>query len=76
MGSIPTARANLVEMEKFKAWFQTYSDELLYKVQWPSVADLQSSTITVLVASLLIALSIFAMDAVAGNAMSLLYGLF
>ncbi|HHG84351.1 MAG TPA: preprotein translocase subunit SecE [Bacteroidetes bacterium] len=63
-------------MDKIKAWFQTYSDELLYKVQWPSVPELQSSTITVLVASLLIALVIFAMDMVSSNAMTLLYGLF
>jgi preprotein translocase subunit SecE len=63
-------------MDRLKAWFQTYSDELLYKVQWPSVAELQSSTITVLVASLLIATAIFLMDAVSSNLMSLLYGLF
>ncbi len=63
-------------MDKLKAWFQAYSDELLYKVQWPSVAELQSSTITVLVASLLIAFVIFLMDAVSSNLMSVLYGLF
>ncbi len=63
-------------MDKVKSWFQTYTDELLYKVQWPSVAELQSSTITVLVASLLIATAIFLMDAVSSNLMSLLYGLF
>jgi len=63
-------------MDRLKAWFQTYSDELLYKVQWPSIAELQSSTITVLVASLLIAFAIFVMDIVSSNAMSLLYGLF
>jgi len=63
-------------MDRLKAWFQTYSDELLYKVQWPSVAELQSSTITVLVASLLIATSIFIMDALSSNIMSVLYGLF
>jgi preprotein translocase subunit SecE len=63
-------------MDRLKAWFQSYSDELLYKVQWPSVAELQSSTITVLVASLLIAFVIFLMDAVSSNLMSVLYGLF
>jgi preprotein translocase subunit SecE len=63
-------------MDRLKAWFQTYSDELLYKVQWPSVAELQSSTITVLVASLLIAAAIFIMDALSSNIMSVLYGLF
>ena len=63
-------------MNKIKAWLSTYSDELLYKVQWPSVPELQSSTITVLVASLLIALAIFLMDFVSSNALSFLYGLF
>ena len=63
-------------MEKVKAWFQTYSDELLYKVQWPSLPELQSSTITVLVASLLIALAIFVMDMASSNVMSVLYGIF
>ena len=63
-------------MDRLKAWFQTYSDELLYKVQWPSVAELQSSTITVLVASLLIATTIFVLDALSSNIMSVLYGLF
>lgn len=63
-------------MDKLRAWFQTYSDELLHKVQWPTVAELQSSTITVLVASLLIAVLIFAMDGVSSNVMSFLYGLF
>jgi preprotein translocase subunit SecE len=63
-------------MDRIKSWFQTYSDELLYKVQWPTIPELQSSTITVLVASLLIALAIFAMDGVASTVMSALYGLF
>lgn len=63
-------------MDKVKSWFQTYTDELLYKVQWPSVAELQSSTITVLVASLLIAFVIFVLDAASSNLMSVLYGLF
>ena len=63
-------------MDKLKAWFSTYSDELLYKVQWPSIPELQSSTITVLVASLLIALAIFLMDFASSNILDLLYGLF
>jgi len=62
-------------MTKLKAWFATYADELLYKVQWPSVPELQSSTVTVLVASLLIALAIFVMDFASSNVLSLLYGI-
>ncbi|PST82308.1 preprotein translocase subunit SecE [Pedobacter yulinensis] len=37
-------------------------DEMTQKVTWPSWGDLQSSAILVLVASLIIALMIFAMD--------------
>ena len=51
-------------MNNLRAIFNDYMEELLYKVQWPSFEDLQSSTITVLVASLLIAMIIFAMDTV------------
>ncbi|WNJ16919.1 preprotein translocase subunit SecE [Pontibacter sp. G13] len=49
-------------MEKLKATFQEYSDELLHKVQWPTLEELQSSTVTVLIASFMIALTIFVMD--------------
>ena len=43
-------------MDKLKALYKDYAEELLYKVQWPSFEDLQSSTITVLIASLITAL--------------------
>ncbi len=49
-------------MNKLRAFFKDYLEELLYKVQWPSFEDLQSSTITVLIASMIIALIIFVMD--------------
>lgn len=38
--------------------------ELAHKVTWPTFASLQSSTILVLVASIVIALIIFVMDAI------------
>ncbi|RMG28427.1 MAG: preprotein translocase subunit SecE [Bacteroidetes bacterium] len=63
-------------MNKFKAVFKEYTDELLYKVQWPSLEELQSSTVTVLVASILIALVIFIMDIVFETTMSGLYAIF
>ncbi|MCQ2209075.1 MAG: preprotein translocase subunit SecE [Paludibacteraceae bacterium] len=37
-------------------------DELVNKVSWPSAKELSNSAIVVLVASLLIALVVFAMD--------------
>jgi preprotein translocase subunit SecE len=52
-------------MNRIRAFFKDYLEELLYKVQWPSLEELQSSTVTVLIASLLIALIIFVMDTVA-----------
>jgi preprotein translocase subunit SecE len=63
-------------MEKLKAAFKDYSDELLYKVEWPSIEELQSSTVTIFVACLLLALVIFIMDLVFGTALGELYKLF
>jgi preprotein translocase subunit SecE len=63
-------------MENIRALFKEYSDELLYKVQWPTLENLQSSTVTVLIASLIIALIIFAMDAVFQVTMDGLYSFF
>ena len=63
-------------MDKLRAVFKDYLDELLYKVQWPSLEELQSSTVTVLIASIIIALIIFVMDFVFQNGMGALYGLF
>ncbi len=63
-------------MERLKSWFKNVMDELLYKVQWPTLEDLQSSTVTVLIASIIIALVIFAMDFVFNQGMGGLYSLF
>lgn len=46
-----------------KAFVESYN-ELVHKVTWPSFGDLQSTTIVVLVASLIIALVIALMDAI------------
>jgi preprotein translocase subunit SecE len=62
-------------MEKLKAFFKEYSEELLYKVQWPTVDELQSSTVTVFVASLLIALVVALMDFVFSNGLDYVYSL-
>jgi len=63
-------------MKKIREFFQEYSDELLFKVQWPAIADLQASTVTVLIASVLIASVIFVMDFGFSNIMKFLYELF
>ena len=49
--------------------------ELTYKVTWPSWAELQSSAIVVLAASLLIAIFVWIMDFVSKNGMMQLYKL-
>ena len=61
-------------MEKLREGFKEYLDELLYKVQWPSLDELQASTVTVLITSLLIALAIFIMDLAFQNGMGFIYG--
>jgi len=49
-----------------KTTFKESYEELVYKVTWPSWKQLQSSSILVLVASLIIAGIIFVMDYVFG----------
>jgi preprotein translocase subunit SecE len=62
-------------MEKLRSFFKEYSEELLYKVQWPTLEELQSSTVTVFVASLLIALVVALMDFVFSNGLDYVYSL-
>jgi len=51
-------------------------DELMNKVSWPSWSELQSSSIVVAIASVIIALIIYAMDSVFSNVMNLFYSFF
>jgi len=51
-------------------------DELMHKVSWPTWPELQSSAIVVSVASLIIALVVFAMDEVFRNVLLQFYKLF
>lgn len=53
-------------MSKITNYVQESYSELVNKVTWPSWTDLQSSTVIVAVASLVISLVIFAMDFVFG----------
>ncbi len=52
-------------MEKIKLYLQEIYSELVHKVTWPTWANLQSSAVVVLVASLILALIILGMDAIA-----------
>jgi preprotein translocase subunit SecE len=51
-------------------------DELMNKVSWPSWSALQSSSIVVAIATIIIALIIYIMDSVFSNAMNLFYSFF
>ncbi len=51
-------------------------DELMNKVSWPSWSELQSSSIVVAIASIIIALIIYLMDQAFSNMMNVFYSLF
>lgn len=53
-------------MAGFITYIEETIHELVHKVSWPTWKELQNSAIIVLVASVLIALAVFAMDFVFG----------
>jgi preprotein translocase subunit SecE len=61
---------------KVTGYLQETYNELMHKVSWPSWVDLQSSAIVVMVASLIIALVIFAMDFSFQHVFQFLYKIF
>ncbi|MBL7138068.1 MAG: preprotein translocase subunit SecE [Bacteroidales bacterium] len=65
-------------MAKFKlvTYVKESYDELVHKASWPTWKELQSSAIVVSVASLIIALVVFAMDEVFRNVLLQFYKLF
>jgi len=62
-------------MDKIKLYLRESYNELVHKVTWPTWSSLQSNTILVIVASIIFALLILAMDAVSKFATNLLYGI-
>ncbi|HUQ64588.1 MAG TPA: preprotein translocase subunit SecE [Flavitalea sp.] len=63
-------------MNKVTTYFRESYKELLEKVSWPSWAQLQQSTLIVLVATLLITGIVWAMDLVAQSGLKLIYSFF
>ena len=63
-------------MKKIIRYFEESFKELMYKVTWPTWSELQSSAVVVMVASLIIALVIFAMDISFEKIMEFVYGMF
>jgi preprotein translocase subunit SecE len=58
-----------------KGYFQESFTELVHKVTWPTWSELQNSAVLVMVATLLIALTVAAMDFVFSNGMEAVYKL-
>jgi preprotein translocase subunit SecE len=63
-------------MSKVTTYIKESYKELLEKVSWPTWAQLQQSTVIVLVATLLITAMVWAMDFVAQFGLKSLYSLF
>lgn len=63
-------------MNKIRTYLDETWDELKNKVSWPTWAELQGSSLIVLVSSFLIALIIYVMDLGSSNVMKLIYKAF
>ena len=63
-------------MNRIRTYFEETTSELLTKVSWPSWSELQGSAVVVMVASLVIALLVFAMDTVFNKLMEAFYQIF
>jgi preprotein translocase subunit SecE len=60
-------------MNKVGNYFRDSYKELLEKVTWPSWAQLQQSTVIVLVATVIITAVVWGMDVVAQSGLNLIY---
>ncbi len=56
--------------------FKESYNELVHKVSWPTKAELANSSVVVLIASVIIALIVWAMDSLFEFIMSSIYGMF
>jgi preprotein translocase subunit SecE len=63
-------------MNKVAHYFKESYKELLEKVTWPTWAQLQQSTVIVLVATLVITGLVWGMDLVAQSGLKLIYSFF
>lgn len=61
---------------KIKKYIKEVYEELMHKVTWPTWKELQSSSVLVGIASLIIALVIFVMDYAFDNVMHIVYSMF
>ncbi len=63
-------------MNKVSAYLKDSYHELLEKVTWPTWAQLQQSTVIVLIATLLIMVAIGAMDFASATVLKFIYSFF
>jgi preprotein translocase subunit SecE len=65
-----------IVMEKLKTYLQSSYEEFAKHSTWPTWAELQKSTVLVIVASVMFSLVVFAMDKSLAGALDFLYSLF
>jgi preprotein translocase subunit SecE len=63
-------------MNKVRTYFRESYHELVHKVTWPSWQELQSSTMIVLVATIVITLVVWGMDALSNLVLTQYYKMF
>ena len=63
-------------MQKITTYFRESYKELMEKVTWPTWAQLQQSTMIVIVATLVITALVAGMDAVTNVALKFIYNIF
>jgi len=63
-------------MNKVVLYFKESYAELVHKVTWPSWEELQGSAIVVMVASVIVALIVAAMDVIFKDLMTAIYEIF
>jgi len=61
---------------KINTYVKESYNELVHKVTWPTLKELQNSAIIVMIASIIIAVVIFIVDFVFENLMNFIYSLF
>lgn len=61
-------------MSKFTKYVQESYDELVHKVTWPTWAELQQSTVIVIVGLAIFTLLIFGMDTISEFLIKFIYG--
>lgn len=62
-------------MKKVVNYIKDSYNELVYKVSWPSRAELTSSAVIVMIASIIMALIVWGIDSAFDNLVKLFYGL-